>query len=481
MTTDAAALRHRALGNFSRSCFLLGWLGLFFLGLLLSHPAAAEERSPTLPVMTLSEALAYASAHQPEIKRALAEISARQAEAKIPRAHWYPRANMQAQWLIGTTNNTTSSFITVPGVEVPRISGTPVTSSTSWTPSPSALVAATATQQIYEFGRIAAQTALSDALTDVARASSAIVQLDIGLRVEEAFEAVLAAKHILTATQEAYTRAETHFRLADTGVRSGMRPPIDRTRAQADLAQAEVQRTRAETSLVSARAALAAVIGTSELEIDAAEMTSAERPFPGLEQALRIAEEHSPELVAALARLRAQTSETSALTRELLPNIYFSGSLWGNAGGGQAANGDPAAGNGWLASVGNYSLSLVLQWRLVDPILLARRSASRSREQVARAAIEVTQRDIVLQVQRSYLDLIAAQKTLPGLIAQVTASKANLEQAEARFRAALGTIIDLTDAEALLVNAELELAVGQFNVARAAARLARSLGAAQEP
>ena len=38
---------------------------------------------------------------------------------------------------------------------------------------------------------------------------------------------------------------------------------------------------------------------------------------------------------------------------------------------------------------------------------------------------------------------------------------------------------DLTDAEGLLVNSQLELAVGQFNVARAAAQLARSLGSAK--
>ena len=93
----------------------------------------------------------------------------------------------------------------------------------------------------------------------------------------------------------------------------------------------------------------------------------------------------------------------------------------------------------------------------------------------------VARREVVLQVQRSYLDLEAAQKTLPALAATVTASKANLDQAQARFRAGLGTIIELTDAEALLINAQLGLAVGQFNVARAAAQLARSLGTAQTP
>lgn len=215
--------------------------------------------------------------------------------------------------------------------------------------------------------------------------------------------------------------------------------------------------------------------------MDAAELKPQDRAFPGLTEALHIAEQQSPEVMAALARLRAQESETSAFTRELLPNTYLAASIWGSAGGSPAGSAEPPVGNGWLASVGNYSVGLVLSWHVLDPIMLARRSASRQRQQVERAAVEVSRREVVLRVQRSYVDVLAAQKTLPGLVAAVTAGRANLDQAQARFKAGLGAIIDVTDAETLLVNAELNLAVGQFNVARAAAQLARSLGAAPTP
>ena len=473
MTTEPAPSRCRAAGS-----QLPLPVVLTFLMVGLGSAAQSQELPSTPPVMTLTEALAYSRAHQPELRQAQAEVAAREAEAQVPRAGWLPRVSMQAQWLVGTTNNTTTSFFNVRGADVPRVSSTPVTTTTSWTPSPSSIVAANVNQQIFDFGRIAAQAAVADARTDVARAGAATVQLDTELNVEEAFNAVLAAKHILSATQEAYKRAEAHSRLAETGVRSGMRPPIDRTRAQADLAQADVQRTRAEAGLTTAQAGLAAAVGSSELMLDAAERQPSDRPFPGLTEALRLADQNSPEVMAALARLRAGAAETSALTRELLPNLYFSGSVWGNAGGGQVASAALPVGSGWLPSVGNYSLSVILEWHLLDPVMLARRRASRRHEQVEQAAIDVTRRAIILTVQRSYLDAVAAQKTLPGLLARVTASKANLEQAEARFRAGLGNIVELTDAEALLVTSQLELAVGQFNVARAASHLARALGTA---
>ena len=75
---------------------------------------------------------------------------------------------------------------------------------------------------------------LADALTDVARAGTVALSLDIRLRVQESFQAVLSAKQIFQAAAQADRRAQTHLELAEAGVRSGMRPPIERTRAQAE-------------------------------------------------------------------------------------------------------------------------------------------------------------------------------------------------------------------------------------------------------
>ncbi|HZS42534.1 MAG TPA: TolC family protein, partial [Polyangia bacterium] len=63
----------------------------------------------------------------------------------------------------------------------------------------------------------------------------------------------------------------------------------------------------------------------------------------------------------------------------------------------------------------------------------------------------------------------------------VDAARANQAQADARFRAGLGTIVELADSEALLTGAELELAIGRFTVARARAALGRVMGALKSP
>jgi outer membrane protein TolC len=67
----------------------------------------------------------------------------------------------------------------------------------------------------------------------------------------------------------------------------------------------------------------------------------------------------------------------------------------------------------------------------------------------------------------------------PALERGVEAARANYEQADARFRSGLGNAVELADAEALRTQAEINLALGRFDVARARIAFARAI--AEEP
>ncbi|HWE29010.1 MAG TPA: TolC family protein, partial [Polyangia bacterium] len=135
-------------------------------------------------------------------------------------------------------------------------------------------------------------------------------------------------------------------------------------------------------------------------------------------------------------------------------------------------------GDGWLPDVPNWHVGLILQWNIFDATVLARRDAAKARAEAAKADLEVTHFGVNLATERAWLGLSAALDALPGLRATVDAATANNAQADARFRAGLGNIIELADSEALLTNAQLELAVGQFTVARARSELGRVIGQA---
>jgi outer membrane protein TolC len=82
-------------------------------------------------------------------------------------------------------------------------------------------------------------------------------------------------------------------------------------------------------------------------------------------------------------------------------------------------------------------------------------------------------------VENAFTAAEVAQKALPALELSVKAATENYSQAETRFRAGLGTAVELADAEALRTQAEIEFALGKFEYARARARLARALAEVQ--
>jgi outer membrane protein len=432
--------------------------------------------------MTLPEALDYARAHQPQLASVVAELKARRAEARIPRAAWLPQIGASLQLIYGTANNTTASYLNVPEVDIPRIGATHSVTGVSLSPSPSTLAAASLGQEVFDFGRIAAQAAAADSLLEVARADRDLAALDVELGVEQSFGAVLTAREVLAAASDQQRRAQAHRDLAEARVKSGVRPPIDLTRAAAEVAGARVRRTRAEIGLLASQNALAAAIGAEVLSVDAvAPSGDGEQGSPasvGLAGAIDLARRRNPTLHAALATIRASEAATRAVGRELLPNVSASVGLSGRAGGAAPTSTPPdlPPGGGWAPDVLNWHAGLVLQWNLFDAVVLARRSAQAARTEQARADYALTEQNAVLADERAFLDLDGALRTVPALIEAVTAATANQAQAEARFSAGLGTAIDLADADALLTTAQVELAIGRYTVDRARALLARAIG-----
>jgi outer membrane protein TolC len=445
-----------------------------FAAIVTTMLALPHDAPPAIPTMTLEQALAYARGREPRIRSALAQLAARREEAKVPRSRWLPRPGAAAELVVGTTNNTTASYSAVAGVDLPRIGATPTTTTTSWSPSPSSLVAVSIGQSIYDFGKIAAETAMMDAVASVADASVEGTGLEVAVDIEEAYYAVLAAREVERGTEEAYARALAHRDLARTAVETGLRPRIDLTRADAEIAQLELRRVRAHGGLREARAVLAASIGSDAREVDAAprdvdDADAVDAPESGVG-------EH-PAITAARARVRAHRAERRWLRRQLTPNVYASATLSARAGGARPSNGGSPTGDGWLPAIGNWHVGLVLQWSF-DPTLVSRGRAADARTRAAEAELELVRSELGLAVERASVELDAARDALPAAEQALTTARENWAQADARFRAGLGTAVELADAEAVLNSAEIDRAIARFGLARARAELVRARGRA---
>lgn len=435
----------------------------------LSAEAFGPSRS-----MTISDALSYARGHQPAIRAALARVTERMAQADVATAQWLPTVAVTGQVFAMTANNSTGTFVQDPYMDIPRIGGTS-SATRSFSPYVSTLVGAGLSQEVFDFGRIGAERAAADGLASVEKHRADAARLDIDFGVEESFFSVLAAKAIVKASDDAYARSKVHRDLAQRAVTSGLRSPIELTRAEADLARFDVGRVKARGGLNVAQNVLAASIGAHDPAIDAADEAPRQQEMPALTEALRLAQAHDPFLAETVAELRAAEEQTRAVGAELRPNLLLTGTLSGRAGGAPPTSGPRVSGNGWIPEVPNWDVGLVLSWPLFDGVIAARRDAAGAAEQVRRDEIDVRREQETADVRQGFVRVEVARRALLALENTVVAARANYAQADARFGAGIGNAVELADAEALRTDAEIQLALGQFALARARAAFGRAI------
>lgn len=446
-------------------------------------PSAAVERGDGAGAsprqMTLGDALDYARQHQPTLQAARARVDVARRAISVAQAEWLPQLGATAQIFGGTMNNTTAMFVGVRTVDLPRIGATPVNASAGLSAVyPSTLVALGLRQMVFDFGRIAAQTAVAEWDVRIASEQARNGQLEVQLQVELGYFALLAAKEVARAASDAYARALQRRDMVQVSVARGLRPPIDLTRAEADVTRFAVGRTRAMGGIEVAQALFAGAVGVPEALLDAAVPAGSEGEvdvvLPALGDAMQHALDHSPTMRAALSALLRQQAQTRAITMGWVPTLQLSASIDGRAGGAPGSSG-PSGASGWIPEVPNWDVGLVLTVPLFDGNIWARRGQSRAAEQVLHHELSGARLQLLGAIQRAFTLFQVAQAAQPALVAAATAARRNYDQASARFRAGLGTSIELADAEALRTDAELQLAIGRFDVARARAAFNRAI------
>ncbi len=292
--------------------------------------------------------------------------------------------------------------------------------------------------------------------------------LDIELDVKQSFFAVQAAQALGDAAQAARDRAVAHRDMAAAAIKNGVRPPVDLAREEAELQRFEVELDNARSSLVLAQSELAAAVGSDRAGIDVTpepeEVVASQ--WPALPDEIV---EREPELMAVRARIKAQQARSDALGAERLPALWLSGAFSARQGGATPSAGPADRYNGFLPSLANWDVGLVLSWSVFDQVATARVNAARADECVLAAHLTVATQVQKARLRQAFNEVELARRTIPALERALETARENHRQAEARFRAGLGTTVDLGDAEQLLTAAEDGIVVGRLRWAQAKA------------
>ena len=275
---------------------------------------------------------------------------------------------------------------------------------------------------------------------------------------QEAVSSVLAAEKASLNSLEA-TRARQ---------RAGTATRADVLQAQTAYSQSQLDRTQAQGDAATARGVLANTLGLSaEQPLTIAsppDLEARQVAERAVEQLIELARTRRPDLAAAQAQVRAAESNIKVQESAGKPTV----SLFAGLGATATAPGlDPGTGSIGL----QVRIPLFTGYRSTYQILQAR-----ERLELQTASRDRIATDVSLDVWRAYQDLLTQQQSLTTTEELVASAQESYNAALARYRAGVGTIIDLLNAQSALASANLQRIQARYLWNLAKVTLARAIG-----
>src|SRR5689334_14167650 len=311
----------------------------------------------------------------------------------------------------------------------------------------------TASQLLFDFGR-------TWAAKDVAKSSAVALKevlesqkLDISQLVKTQYFTLLLSKRLVQVNLAALDRAEVN------------------------LANARVNVIRAQNAVNLARVALNAAMGIAVNAPTEVKDLLSYTQFPlNRDELLAEAMRNRPEYRQVKAQAEASDAFVRQTFRDFFPNLFGSGT-YGVTGvtGGSAI--DSRATSGFTGSGTEWNVGLTLSWSIFDGGgKIARYKEAKANLEAARARVRDIELQVWQNVEQSYLNLGEAEERIGAAQKAVESADENYQLARGRFDAGVANIIELTDAQLALTQAQSDEAQALSDYRIAIARLERALG-----
>ncbi|HZJ62083.1 MAG TPA: TolC family protein [Kofleriaceae bacterium] len=424
-------------------------------------PAAPGGPSPTAPttsagpeVLTLERAVEIAMRQQPSLRQSKAQLEATQGRVDLSRVARNPTVQLGATVGTGSTRSAATGTGTGGGNDfLSHSEDTGLSASASW--------------RIYDFGQTAANIRAAELNADAAAAAVSTTTLDVRTGVENAYLEAVARRRLVQFAEATVKSEDAHLDQARRFVAAQAKDPIEVAQAQARDANAKSALAQAQSNEAIALANLRSAIGwvdpANSPTVSTNWPTPSESDPPGLAALVEAARKNRPEIVQLDKQIEAADASLTAAHAERRPILSAT------------ARTDWTPGTGNWSPEPSWSAGLTLSWNLFDG---GRASAD---VRIARANVQsaMAQRDTLLVSLTSQLDsarsqIVANHANVQASTEAVTAARAQLQLAEARYTQGLGSQIELADAQTAVTTAQGNLVQAEFQLATAWALLHRA-------
>jgi outer membrane protein len=403
-----------------------GCLALALVGLAASASAAAR------PSLTLAQAQREAIENHPQIKAAVFDTAAVREAVNIARAAYAPQAYGSAVSAFAPPETRVSAYLN--GITDPTVlqrTGTGVVVS----------------QYVTDFGRTADLVRSYELATRAQAERGQLTRLSVLLDVTQSYFEVLRARALLRVAVETVRERQILLRQVTILQRAGLRSTLDVSIAQRDAAAAKQLIVEAQARRNDGMAALSEAMGsTVEIDYHLADMRTLpaipKSIGPLIDEMLAI----NPELAAARSQAASAQSNAEAVRKESSPVVTAYGYFGGTPI--RAANQEineaySAAGVALTIPITNGG---------------ALKAAARQAEDQALSLGQVSQ-DVENQLLRdtrtAYQDVEAARSNIDVTDEMVRTARQSYDLTAARYRIGLNSIVDLSEAQLAVTQAEI--------------------------
>lgn len=416
-----------------------------------TEPLPGVPTPPPAPVgesrYTLAQLTQLALAHNPQTRAAWAAAQAAAAELGIAHADYLPSLDINA-------SRTRSRSATSAGVPLPTQTRRSASLSLSYL--------------LLDFGARRANRDAGRAQLIAANLEHNQAVQDVVLAVEQAYYQLLGLEALVLATQQSLSTAETNLEAVKRRVTAGLATVGDVYQVETTVAQARLNLQQAQGQAAAAGGTLATAAG---LAVDTpltlepwptaapvAEVTAT------VDDLLQQARARRPELIAAQARVDVAHASRRAAAGDGRPTLSLTAS-------------DGRTRINALDDFPQSSVGLTLRIPLFNGF---RTTYEIRRAEANRAQAEANRDRLYYEVQRQVWESYYNQRTAAATIANAQALRRSARQAaevaRARYRAGVGTVLEVVSTQTAQAQADVQLIQAQLNWYVGLTQLAHALG-----
>jgi outer membrane protein len=445
---------------------------ILFLLLCKATPAQTLPAEQAKKVFTLEQAVDFALKNYPAVRASLERVRAAEAGVGLARTNYLPRADVLWQVNRATDNNITGLLL--PQSVIAPISGpVPVSTSnqTAWGSAAGLLFS----WEPLDFGYRGARVDAARAARNRVSAESSLTRLDVSLATINAYMTLLAAEQTVRAAEADAGRRQELSKSVHVLVDNELRPGADASRADADLARARVNLARAQQQEAISRAFLADILGIADSRVEIQESGLLGAALGRSLEAAPVT--GNPAVKLQKARVEESRSQVHVLDRSYYPKLYFQSSVYGRGSGLDPAGRFLGGTEGLTPDRPNWATGVMVTFPVFDIFAIRSKKAIESaNERAEEARYDQAIQDLTGQLRRAQASLEGARKVAESTPLELEAARSTESQVRARYQAGLATLVDVSDADSLLVQAEIDDALARLAVWQNLASVAAAQG-----